>query len=146
MARSRAASERLSMASPAVRIGPIVVVTDSQISPGRRVVGVEAYSSLQHGDGIFVGERIVRQRDYCGDRDRRLLRSWDACRLSPESVPTPRAGTNPCRTFAVIWFRMAIRSGAATVMVSRQNGAVVRDVHGLESDFQSGRLVSCSVR
>jgi len=35
-------------------------------------------------------------------------------------APAPSAGTSPCRTFAVISPRIAIISGAATVIVSRQ--------------------------
>ena len=47
----------------AVRIGGIVVVTNSEIGPGGRVGGVQPHGALQHGNRIFVGNRIMRQRD-----------------------------------------------------------------------------------
>src|ERR1700686_1206110 len=45
------------------RVGAVVVVTNSEVAPGRRVAGVEADGALQHCDGFFIGLGIMRERD-----------------------------------------------------------------------------------
>ncbi len=48
------------------------------------------------------------------------MRNGDAAQIQVVGLNPPSTGTRPCRTLDVICSRIAILSGAATLMVSRQ--------------------------